>query len=50
VFQRADVVGQLMHTVASPNVAYVLFVLGLALLLFELFTAGGRGRPGGGGR
>ena len=39
-FSTLDVLGQLMHTVASPNVAYVLFVLGLALLLFELFTAG----------
>ena len=29
-----------MHTVASPAVAYLLFVIGLALLLFELFTAG----------
>jgi membrane-bound serine protease (ClpP class) len=39
-FSTLDVLGQLMHTVASPNVAYVLFVLGFALLLFELFTAG----------
>lgn len=29
-----------MHTVASPAVAYLLFVIGLALILFELFTAG----------
>jgi membrane-bound serine protease (ClpP class) len=29
-----------MHTVASPPVAYLLFVIGLALILFELFTAG----------
>jgi membrane-bound serine protease (ClpP class) len=29
-----------MHTVASPAVAYLLFVIGLALLLFELYTAG----------
>jgi membrane-bound serine protease (ClpP class) len=39
-FSGLDVVGQLLHTVASPNVAYLLFVIGLALLLFELFTAG----------
>jgi len=39
-FSGLDVVGQLAHTVASPNVAYLLFVVGLALLLFELFTAG----------
>jgi membrane-bound serine protease (ClpP class) len=31
---------QLFHTVASPEVAYLLFVGGLGLLLFELFTAG----------
>lgn len=31
---------QLFHTVASPEVAYLLFVLGLGLILFELFTAG----------
>jgi membrane-bound serine protease (ClpP class) len=33
-------VAQLFHTVASPEVAYLLFAIGLALLLFELFTAG----------
>lgn len=32
--------GQLMHTVASPAVAYLLLVIGLALLLFELYSAG----------
>ncbi len=31
---------QLFHTVASPEVAYLFFVLGLSLLVFELFTAG----------
>ena len=39
-FGGLSLTGQLMHTVASPAVAYLLFVLGLALLLFELFTAG----------
>src|SRR3546814_16515247 len=29
-----------MHTVSGPPVAYLLFVIGLALILFELFTAG----------
>ena len=29
-----------MHTVASPPVAYLLFAIGLALLVFEFFTAG----------
>ena len=31
---------QLFHTVASPEVAYLFFAMGLGLLLFELFTAG----------
>ena len=35
-----SLVSQLFHTVASPEVAYLFFVLGLALLVFELFTAG----------
>ena len=39
-FTKLPILGQLMHTVASPAVAYLLFVIGLALLLFELFTAG----------
>lgn len=39
-FGGLSLTGQLMHTVASPAVAYLLFTLGLALLLFELFTAG----------
>lgn len=39
-FAQLDLVGQLLHTVASPAVAYLLFVVGLGLLVFELFTAG----------
>ena len=31
---------RLMHTVASPPVAYLLLIIGLGLLVFELFTAG----------
>ncbi len=31
---------QIMHTAASPAVAYLLIVIGAALLLFEFFTAG----------
>jgi membrane-bound serine protease (ClpP class) len=34
------ITAQLFHTVSSPEVAYLLFVMGLGLLLFELFTAG----------
>ena len=29
-----------MHTVASPEVAYLLLVIGLCLLVFEFFVAG----------
>jgi membrane-bound serine protease (ClpP class) len=39
-FSGLDILGELAHTVASPNVAYLLFTIGLALLLFEMFTAG----------
>ena len=39
-FFKLGVVGQLMHTVASPPVAYLLFAIGLSLLIFEFFTAG----------
>lgn len=39
-FAQLPLTGQLMHTVSSPPVAYLLFVIGLALILFELFTAG----------
>jgi membrane-bound serine protease (ClpP class) len=39
-FSQLSLGGQLMHTVSSPPVAYLLFVIGLALILFELFTAG----------
>jgi membrane-bound serine protease (ClpP class) len=39
-FGQLPLGGQLMHTVSSPPVAYLLFVIGLALILFEFFTAG----------
>jgi len=39
-FGQLPLGGQLLHTVSSPPVAYLLFVIGLALILFELFTAG----------
>jgi membrane-bound serine protease (ClpP class) len=39
-FFKLDGLAQLMHTVASPPVAYLLFAIGLALLVFEFFTAG----------
>jgi len=39
-FGQLPLVSQLMHTVASPSVAYLLLVVGLGLIVFELFTAG----------
>jgi membrane-bound serine protease (ClpP class) len=39
-FSQLPLIDQLMHTVASPPVAYLLFVAGMALLVFELYTAG----------
>ncbi len=39
-FDGLGLVDQLMHTVASPAMAYLLFVIGAALLIFEFFTAG----------
>lgn len=39
-FSELDLVSQLFHTVASPPVTYLLLGIGLALIVFELFTAG----------
>lgn len=39
-FSKPGLFAQLMHTVASPPVAYLMFIIGLALLVFEFFTAG----------
>lgn len=39
-FAKLTLVDQLFHTVASPPVAYLLLLVGLALLVFEFFTAG----------
>ena len=39
-FAKLDLVTQLFHTVASPPVAYLLLLTGLALLVFEFYTAG----------
>ncbi len=39
-FAKLGLVDQLFHTVASPPVAYLLLLIGLALLVFEFFTAG----------
>ena len=39
-FAKLSLLDQLMHTVASPSVAYLLFLVGAGLLVFELYTAG----------
>ncbi len=40
VFSKLPIVDQLLHTVSSPAVAYLLLLTGMALIVFELFTAG----------
>ncbi len=40
VFSELTIARKMLHTVASPPVAYLFFVIGLGLLVFELFTAG----------
>jgi membrane-bound serine protease (ClpP class) len=47
-FRKLDLVGQAIHTLTSPSIAYLLLVVGLALIIFEFFTisiglAGGTG-------
>lgn len=39
-FTKLGLVNQLLHTVSSPAVAYLLLIIGLALLIFEFYTAG----------
>jgi len=39
-FSKLSLIDQLFHTVASPPVAYLLLLTGLALIVFEFYTAG----------
>jgi membrane-bound serine protease (ClpP class) len=39
-FHKLDLTQQLAHTFTTPWVAYALFVVGFALVIFEFFTAG----------
>ena len=39
-FAKLGLIEQVFHTVASPEVAYLLLLVGLGLLIFEFFTAG----------
>jgi membrane-bound serine protease (ClpP class) len=40
IFSGLGLFDELLHTVASPPMAFLLLVIGLALLIFEFFTAG----------
>ena len=40
VFSSLSLLSNELHTVASPPVAYLLFLIGLGLLIFEFYTAG----------
>ena len=47
-FRKLDLIGQAVHTLTNPTIAYGLLVVGLALIIFEFFTisiglAGGTG-------
>ena len=37
-FRKLDLAGQAVHTLTSPSIAYLLLVVGLALIVFEFFT------------
>ena len=39
-FHKLGLWAQMLHTSASPPVAYLFLIIGLALLIFEFFTAG----------
>ena len=39
-FTKLSLLDQFMHTAASPALAYLLFLVGAGLLVFELYTAG----------
>ena len=40
VISGLPLTSQLFHTISSPEVAYLFFVMGLGIMLFELFVAG----------
>ncbi|MGI8685640.1 MAG: NfeD family protein [Acidimicrobiales bacterium] len=39
-FAKLGLIARLLHSAASPSVAYLLFAAGLALIILELYTAG----------
>ncbi|WP_116995675.1 NfeD family protein [Desertimonas flava] len=40
IMTKLSLTDQIFHTVASPSISYLLLLVGLALLIFEFFTAG----------
>jgi len=39
-FSQLSIIPKLLHTAASPDVAFVMLIIALALVVFEFFTAG----------
>jgi membrane-bound serine protease (ClpP class) len=39
-FQQLGLLDQLLHTATNPGIVYLLFAIGLALMVFEFFTGG----------
>jgi membrane-bound serine protease (ClpP class) len=39
-FSGVSLLDQVFHTVASPPVAYLMFIIGMALIVFEFYSAG----------
>ncbi len=39
-FQRLGLFDQLLHTATNPGIVYLLFAIGLALMVFEFYTGG----------
>ncbi len=37
-FRKLDLIGQAVHTLTNPSIAYLLLVVGLSLMVFEFFT------------
>jgi membrane-bound serine protease (ClpP class) len=40
VFSKLDLIARIQHTATNPSIAYLLLMVGLALIVFEYYTAG----------
>jgi membrane-bound serine protease (ClpP class) len=40
VFSKLDLIARVQHTATNPSIAYLLLMIGLALIVFEYYTAG----------